>query len=164
MPPIERDNTSVRWLRGSEKELEELLQNLCLVHFDLLTQLTLNGPSSVKWIPDTFRFSLKSDSIESESTLRFDWEWRSSNALVEILDVFLAHNRVAGVTWKGNPQGDIRGDWSYSSHVCIFDFYRQHPLSAQREQARLFLRNWLLAKASQANIEKWLTGSLRTEV
>ncbi|RYF32550.1 MAG: hypothetical protein EOO38_30880 [Cytophagaceae bacterium] len=160
MPPTERDNTSMRWLRGSEKELKELLQNLCLVHFDLLTQLTLDGPSSVKWVPATLRFSLKSDSIKSEAALQFDWGWLKSDPLLEILDVFSAHNRIAGVQWKRNwnreQEGTIRGDWSDSSHVRVFDFYRQQPVPAQREQARLQLHHWLLDKAPLARIESWL--------
>ena len=165
MPQSERDQTALRWVCGSERELKELLQLFCFAHFDVLSQQTVDNAHSPKWIPATIQFSLRSDSFEGEAELQFDGDWRNTHR--EILKLFLQHNRVAGVEWKSNwtqePAAIVRGDWRHSSFVRSFDFVRQPPPQTLRAQARLRLREWLRDKAPGEQIESWLSANANAQ-
>lgn len=158
MPKSERNTTSLRYVCGSQKQLEELLQLFCLAHFDALHEGTMN--ISRTWIPETFRFSLSSDSFDSEGKIRFDWAFHDPHR--EILKTFWTYNRVVGVEWKGQMRQNrdtLRGDWRHSSFVRCFDFPRLAPPMKRRVQARLELREWLHGKAPAEQIEAWLGSS-----
>lgn len=157
MPESERTATSLRWLCGSEKQLGELLQNLCLAQFDALCKIERDVsrlyPSRYEW--GHFDFELRSDSIDSDASLKFGW--LGTRGKPEILEAFLKYNYVTGVRWERGHANSVRGEWYYSPFVCSFRFEKKQPTVTQRDQARAHLRHWLQDKVAAYKIEEWLT-------